>query len=181
MPFGEAIIAPNHASFLDPPLVAISIPGKSFFLARDTLFQVPILGRLMRHLNVYPVKRNQQNVETFKIVGNLIAAGEKVIVFPEGRRSPDGELHSFKLGVALLALKCDCPVVPVFIKGTFEVWPRSARFPKFFGWTACYFGEPIALAPYIAMGHREGARALTEELERRVRALKEGIDVGDVR
>lgn len=171
LPSCEAIIAPNHASFFDPPLVAISIPGKSFFLARDTLFQVPVLGRLMRHLNVYPVKRNQQNLETFKIVGNLIASGEKVIVFPEGRRSPDGELQEFKLGVASLALKCGCPLVPVYIKGTFEVWPKGRKLPKLFGRTACYFGEAIELAPYLEMEGREGAKGLTEELERRVRDL----------
>ncbi len=171
IPEGKALLAPNHLSFLDPPLVAASVNEPCYFLAKQSLFNAPLLGTLFRHLNVLPVRRNQQNIEMFKIVGKLLEEGKKVIVFPEGKRSSDGTLQPLKKGVAMLALKSKTPIVPVIIKGSFEAWPRDKKGPRLFGKTACYFGEPIAIEPFLLLEPKESVEKLTEELYKRLNEM----------
>ncbi|HEX2583455.1 MAG TPA: (d)CMP kinase, partial [Chlamydiales bacterium] len=102
---GAAIIAANHASHFDPPVVSISCPEEVHFLARDSLFRNPLFGFLIRHLNAHPVTRDAADAHTFRLIISLLQKGQKVILFPEGKRTSDGQLQPIERGLPFLAIK----------------------------------------------------------------------------
>ena len=138
-----AIIASNHLSFLDPPLIAASYPEEIAFFARSTLFTNHFFKFLISKLNAHPVGRGT-DLNSIKLACKLIEEGKKVLIFPEGTRSHDGKLCPFKRGIALLALRTKAPIIPTYIHGTFDIWPKNQKLPSLFGKkTACVFGKPI--------------------------------------
>lgn len=163
-PKGAALLASNHNSFIDPPLIGASAPEEVYYFAKASLFKHFFLGFLITRLNAYPVKGSPTDSSTFKVVASFLEQNKKVLIFPEGVRSFDGHLCPFKNGAAMIALRSNCPIVPVYVHGTFEVWSRSRRFPKLWGKTACIFGKPIALAPYLTMEKKEAQEKLTQDL-----------------
>lgn len=172
VPKGAAIIAPNHVSYYDPPLVAASLPEEVFFLAKESLFSVWILGPLLRCLNSYPVSGSASDLTSFKILCKLLNEGKKVTVFPEGVRAPDGKLQPLQPGVAMLAIRCNCPIVPVYIKGVFEVYPRDKRYPKPWGRISCTFGKPIYPGNYASLDKKKAQTAITQDLDKELRELQ---------
>jgi 1-acyl-sn-glycerol-3-phosphate acyltransferase len=122
---GPAILASNHASYIDPPLVGISCRKDIYFLARKSLFEKPVFGPLIAQLNAFPVDRNRGDVGAVRAMINLLKSGKRVLVFPEGTRSSDGNLQPARAGVGLLIAKSLAPVVPVRIFGSFAALPRS--------------------------------------------------------
>lgn len=140
---GAAIIAANHTSFYDPPVLGVCCPEEVHFLARGSLFHVPLLGRLIRGLNAHPIARGTSDAATFKMMLELLSKDQKLILFPEGNRAPDGELQPLERGLSFLVQKAQCQVIPAYIQGTFEAWPRQRRFPKLFGKITVVFGSPI--------------------------------------
>ncbi len=143
IPKGAVILAGNHVSFYDPPLLSISTPYEVHFLARKTLFDVPLFGRLIRRLNAHPVSGKSQDVAVFKTIVRLMKEGKKVIIFPEGTRSIHGGLQPMKPGISLLISRTDAAVVPAYLHGTFNIWPSKRKLPKLWGKTACVFGKPL--------------------------------------
>lgn len=169
---GAAIIAPNHASNFDPPVVSISCPEEVHFLAKDTLFQIPLLGRLIKHLNTHPVSREASDAATFRLILSILQNGEKVILFPEGKRTFDGELLPIERGLPFLMMKAKCRVQPVYVQGTFQVWPRTKKFPKLFGKIKCVFGSPIEWEEFEGLEKREAERKIQERIGQSLRDLK---------
>jgi len=143
IPPGGAMIASNHCSFLDPPLVGVSCSDKIHFLARETLFHFSPFGWLLRQLNTHPVHRGKGNLSTLKMAMELVRSGKKVVIFPEGKRSGDGKLQSGQLGIGMLVQRTKCRIVPTYTHGTFDIWNNQQKFPKPFGKTVCIFGTPI--------------------------------------
>lgn len=140
---GGAIIAANHASFLDPPLIASSWPEPIHFLARKTLFDVPLLSPIIKSLNAHPLG-GSHDLSSLKLACQLVQSGKKVLIFPEGTRSKDGTISSFKQGIGMLVQRAECAIIPTYIHGSFEAWSRSQKWPKCFGVkTACVFGKPL--------------------------------------
>lgn len=122
---GPAILASNHASYLDPPLVGISCRKDVYFLARKSLFERPVIGPLLAQLNTVPVDRDRGDVAAIRAMIKLLKSGNRVLVFPEGTRSKDGNLQPARAGVGLLIAKSLAPVVPVRVFGSFAALPRS--------------------------------------------------------
>lgn len=143
IPKGGAIIAGNHASFIDPPLIGVSCPQEVHFLARDTLFKFKPFGWLIKQLNTHPVAKGKGNLATFKKACEMIDSGMKVVIFPEGTRTKDGEFQKGQLGVGMLIMRSPCVVVPVYIYGTYDIWSANHKFPRLTGKTACVFGSPL--------------------------------------
>jgi 1-acyl-sn-glycerol-3-phosphate acyltransferase len=135
---GKAIIAPNHASFFDPPLIGATWPEEVHFLARASLFRSWILRVIIKNLNAHPVHGTAQDIESFRLICQLLSEGNKVVIFPEGERTVTGSLMPIKSGTAMLALRMQCPIIPVYLKGTYEAWPRHKRV-----WAA-YFSRWLA-------------------------------------
>lgn len=122
---GPAILASNHASYLDPPLVGVSCRKDVYFLARKSLFERPVIGPLLAQLNTVPVDRDRGDVGAIRAMVKLLKSGNRVLVFPEGTRSKDGNLQPARGGVGLLIAKSLAPVVPIRIFGSFAALPRS--------------------------------------------------------
>lgn len=169
---GSAIIAPNHTSFFDPPIIGMAWPEETHFLARASLFKPFYMGWLLRSLNSHPVEGSSQDIQSFKILCRLLSEGKKVVIFPEGERSHDGELLTIKSGVAMLALRMKSPIIPTYIEGAYEAWPRDSRFPKLGSKITCIFGEPIPIEPYLGMPKKEAQEAISKRVQEEIIKLK---------
>ena len=168
-----AIIAGNHASYYDPPILAISWPQEVHFLAKEGLFKNRFFGGLIRNLNAHPVSGDAGDIAVFKTVCGLLNEGKKIILFPEGQRCFKDELElPLKPGIALLVSRTQSAAIPAYIHGTFTVWNRLRSFPKFFGKTVCVFGSPVKWSDFAHMDKKLGQRAFLEELARRMEALR---------
>ena len=126
---GPFILASNHLSFLDPPVVGCKVNRNLHYFARSSLFVGP-LGFLIRRLNSIPVNRDQLDFKTLKTTLKVLKDGHPLLVFPEGTRSLDGKTSSGKKGIGLLVKKSKCPVYPVRIRGTFEILGKGKIFPR---------------------------------------------------
>lgn len=175
---GAALLAANHTSFYDPPLLSISTPYEVHFLARQTLFKPFLFGRLIKRLNAHPVSGKAQDVTVFKTVVRLMKEGKKVIIFPEGTRSRDGKLKAIKPGVAMLVARTGAAVIPVYLHGTFAIWPESKKFPKFSGRTACVFGTPLHFSVDSSRDAKEQQEAISEKIHQAITQLKEWYEEG---
>ncbi|MCG3205934.1 MAG: 1-acyl-sn-glycerol-3-phosphate acyltransferase [Elusimicrobia bacterium] len=115
---GAVIIAANHRSLADPPLVGVSMKRMVHFIAKEELFRFRPFGWLISNLNAHPLRRGGGDVRAFKTARKILGAGEVLILFPEGRRSKTEELQPAKPGVGMLAALSECPVVPTYIKNS---------------------------------------------------------------
>ncbi len=127
---GPVILASNHASFFDPPLVGSALARPLSYLARDTLFRFPGLGALLRSWNAVPVDREGGGAAGLRQILDALQAGNAIIIFPEGTRTRDGQLQRARAGIGLMVLKSAAPVVPVRVFGTYEAYGRHLRFPR---------------------------------------------------
>jgi 1-acyl-sn-glycerol-3-phosphate acyltransferase len=127
---GPVILASNHASFLDPPLVGAGLRRGINYLARENLFRFPVMGWVLRQWQVVPVDRDGGGAAGLRAILDRLLAGGAIILFPEGTRSRDGKLQPARSGIGLTVIKSTAPVVPVRVFGTFEAYGRHLRFPR---------------------------------------------------
>ena len=139
---GGVILASNHASFLDPPLVGAGLNRDINYLARESLFRFPGIGALLRSWNSVPVDRDGGGARGLKIILERLLAGGAIILFPEGTRTPDGQLQPARSGIGLTVIKSDAPVVPVRVFGTFDAYGKNHKFPRPYR-VAVKYGEPL--------------------------------------
>ena|ERR1700722_6366693 len=170
---GGAIIASNHCSFLDPPLIGSSYPGKIHYLSRDTLYHALFFGWLIRQLNTHPVQSGKGNLSSLKMAMELLQSGKKVVIFPEGKRSSDGKLQAGQLGIGMLVQRTECQIVPVYTHGTFEAWNKERKFPKLCGRTACVFGTPIAFTKVQAEDKKEAQAKIVNTIMDKIAELRD--------
>lgn len=141
---GPVILAANHASFIDPPLVGAGFNRMVNYLARHTLFHVPVLGAMLRSWKVVPVDREGGGAGLKAILDRLLEGGI-ILLFPEGTRTADGQLRSAKSGIGLTVIKSSAPVVPVRVFGTYEAYGRHLKFPRPRR-LVVHYGEPLDFA-----------------------------------
>lgn len=142
---GPVILAANHASFLDPPLVGAALRRPLNYLARDTLFPIPIVGWLLRLWKVVPVDRDGGGAGGLRAIFDRLLQGGAILLFPEGTRTRDGRLQPARSGIGLVVIKSSVPVVPVRIWGTYEAFGRHTRIPRPRRVTVKY-GSPLSFA-----------------------------------
>lgn len=140
---GPALIACNHESFLDPPCVSIAFRNPIHFLARKSLFDNPMFGGLISRLNALPVDQDKPDMTGLRRIIGLLKSGERVLIFPEGERTLDGDFGPAEPGVGLVIAKSQVPVLPVRIFGAYDVFPRGAKVPKVVGKITIVVGNPI--------------------------------------
>lgn len=125
---GGVIIASNHASFMDPPIVGCGLMHRYVrFMARDTLFQNRIGQWWFENVGVVSLDRNRGDIAAFKAAIALLKAGGALCLFPEGTRTLDGSLQKPKSGIGFLIMKAEVPVLPVYIEGSFKAFPKGAK------------------------------------------------------
>ncbi len=139
---GPVIMASNHESYLDPPLVGSVADRAIFFLARKSLLAGPFFGWLLPKLNVIPVDQEGNDRSALKALIRILKAGEGTLVFPEGERTQDGRLRPALPGLGFVIAKTLAPVVPMRIFGAREAWPRGSSRVRFRPITVVV-GEPI--------------------------------------
>lgn len=139
---GGVLIAANHASYLDIPLLGCGMGRRAWYLGRSDLFPVPVLNGILQALGWIPVRLGRLDREAFGKAISLIREGKVVVIFPEGGRSHDGHLREPKAGIGVIVSQTGCPVVPAYLKGTFEVLPPGASWPRWRPVTV-RFGDPI--------------------------------------
>jgi 1-acyl-sn-glycerol-3-phosphate acyltransferase len=140
---GGFIMAANHASFLDPPVIGGVSTRRVRFMAREGLFKIPLFGTFLK-IFAFPVKRDKPHPSAIKGAVRRLRQGELIVMFPEGSRSVDGNLLEAKRGVSVIAAISRMPVVPTFIRGTEKALPVGARFPRPSKITVT-FGAPLVM------------------------------------
>jgi 1-acyl-sn-glycerol-3-phosphate acyltransferase len=142
---GPFIVVANHASFYDPILLGYTSKERGVsFMAKEELFRVPLFGAIIRNCDAFPVRRGQWDRDAIQKFQNFILSGKPISLFPEGTRTLTGELQPAKKGVGMLIYNARVAVIPAYIKGTFQLWPKGKLLPKF-GKTSVSYGPPIPL------------------------------------
>ncbi|MBI4642661.1 MAG: AMP-binding protein [Deltaproteobacteria bacterium] len=128
------VICPNHASFLDGFLIAYAVPGplrdRLFSMGYSRYFDIPVVRNLSKLIRVIPVDSSRNVVAAMQVASYILRNGQLLCVFPEGARSPSGEVGRFKKGAAILAKELGVKLVPVYIQGSYEAWPAGATLPR---------------------------------------------------
>jgi len=170
---GGCLLASNHASFMDPPALSCAIAHRNIrFMARDTLFKNGIGSWFMHGVGVFPISRDRGDVGALKKCIQMLKGGDCVGIFPEGTRTRDGELAPVKPGIGFLILAAGVPVVPAYIDGSFQAYPRDASWPKPHP-VRIYFGPPIQPSEFEVLGKgRDSYEKVAHLVMERIRALK---------
>jgi 1-acyl-sn-glycerol-3-phosphate acyltransferase len=171
---GGAIIAPNHISVLDSFFVPLTVGRRMTYVGKSeymddwkTKYVFPAIGMI-------PIDRSggDASKRALDAAAGILEAGELFGIYPEGTRARDGKLHKGHTGVARLALRTECPIVPVGIIGTDDVQPPDARYPKPFRRVHIRFGRPISVEKYTDRANdRLVLRQITDEVMYEIRNL----------
>ena len=169
---GPLIIAVNHSSYFDPPLAGICSRRGVFYLARKTLLKWPFFGPLFPAMNVIPVERDGNDMSALREVIKKIKEGNAVVLFPEGTRSPDGNLQKARAGIGLVIAKTGAPVMPIRIFGAYESFPKNAKGLRSSQITVV-LGEPIHFTrEEVENPSRENYQLLSNRVMDAIAALK---------
>jgi 1-acyl-sn-glycerol-3-phosphate acyltransferase len=165
---GPVLIIANHQSHMDPPLIGAAIFQRQLdYVARVGLYKSRFFSWIISALNATPIHEDRGDTRAIKDVLARLEAGRAVVIFPEGSRTPNGEVQEFKRGIALIVKRSECPVVPVAIEGAFDVWPRTQKYPRLFGRRiAVAYGKPIAHDELMKDGPDAALERLHAEIDR---------------
>lgn len=163
---GPCILAPNHQSALDPLLVQGACSRAVDTMAKSTQFSSPVFRWLLTRGGAFPVRRYRVDPQSVRILLRKLREGRAVCIYPEGERTWDGTLQSFRRGTLRVLLRAGAPVVPVGIDGMYDIWPRWASRPRTGLKVHLRFGEPIHFGEHRDRAAREAA---LPDAERRLR------------
>lgn len=165
---GKVILAGNHTGHLDPFIVQMATHRQLWFVTGPAAFKVPVVRHLLKYFNVLPLKFGK-GIEAIESANAKLNAGEAVIIFPEGKFTPNGDLCKFNRGVGLMAKSTNTPIVPFAIKGGFETWGPTRKLPKLFNTIIIQFGQPIT-----EFEHSD--KEISLELQKRVNFMKQSLE-----
>ncbi len=131
---GPVILAANHISNFDGVVTGAFITDalkrrRIHWLGKREIFEWPVLGWVAAHGGIHPVDRDAADIEAFRLATRILEAGHVLLVFPEGTRSPTGELQEPKDGAAMLALRTGAQIVPIGLNNTDAVWKKGSKVP----------------------------------------------------
>ncbi|MDB9528829.1 lysophospholipid acyltransferase family protein [Oscillatoria sp. CS-180] len=127
---GPVIVVANHGSDFDPPILSSCVQRPVSYMAKEELFQVPVLAPAIRLYGAYPVKRGSADRSAIREALKQLDQGWAVGVFLEGTRTDNGRIPSPKLGAALIAAKAQVPLLPVSLWGTHRILPKGGKWPR---------------------------------------------------
>ncbi|MBI3315895.1 MAG: 1-acyl-sn-glycerol-3-phosphate acyltransferase [Candidatus Omnitrophica bacterium] len=169
------ILAPNHASYLDPPIVGVALKRPVTYLAKEYLFKPFPLGHILTWIGVLPIKGRADDFRSVRQLLRVLEDGQCVVIFPEGTRTSDGRFQDPEGGVGFLAAKSRSWVVPVYIQGTFEAFPRSAKFFKCCA-VKVFFGKPFIPAEDSGLLKKEAHYlAVSQKIMSEIEKIKQGL------
>lgn len=174
---GPVILAANHISNADPVLIGAFLTPRLgrriHWLGKKEMFDWPIVGYIARNGGIIPVDRGAADVEAFRVARRVLDAGSVLAVFPEGTRSPIGQLQQPKDGLSMLALRTNATIVPIGISNTDRVWPKGRLIPTPGKHATMRVGEPFRVGDLLPPEiDRKAAKGLaTTLIMRRIAAL----------
>jgi len=131
VPDEGCLIVSNHVSYMDPTTVGWAVAKEIYYLGRKSLFKPPFWNWFLPLCNVLPIDREGHDISGMRRIIKMLQAGDSVLLFPEGTRSPDGQLKSAQPGVALIAVKANVPILPARVFGTYESLSRHTKSLRF--------------------------------------------------
>lgn len=153
---GGILIAANHLSYIDPPLLATIIPGGCVFMAKHNLFKIPVLKHIIGYY-AFPVNRQKPNVSAIKAALTMLTGGRIVVIFPEGSRRIGDDTLPFKNGIGLISVLSEKKVIPALIEGSDKLLPPNKFIPRP-GKLRVIFGKPLDLSregtDYTRISHK---------------------------
>jgi len=153
---GGVLIAANHASYLDIPILGCALPRRASFIGRMDLF-AGIVGSILRYLGWIPIRRGQVDRKAFDEAVRRLKAGQLVVIYPEGSRTEDGQLQPGKPGIGMMAATAGCPVVPALLEGTYDALPPGAKWIRFRPIRVA-FGEPMDFSAMLENSESEDTK-----------------------
>ncbi|MCH7798207.1 MAG: 1-acyl-sn-glycerol-3-phosphate acyltransferase [Planctomycetes bacterium] len=167
---GPVIFVSNHQSHLDP-LIAGCHLGPFAPLARTTLFDIPFWGWALGQLGGVALAREKSDVGALRAAIKVLKAGGRVLIFPEGTRTRDGEMGPFLPGMLVLVRRTGAAIVPMAVEGARDVWPAGRGRPKLRGRIGVVTGEPISARELLA----DGREAALDRLRRTIETMRDGL------
>ena len=132
---GAAIIAPNHISWFDPPIVSCALRRPINFMAKKELFDIPVVGAVIKRTNAFPVKRGAMDMQAMRNAFSRLEEGKLLLMFPEGTRSKNGRIGEARAGAGMVACNAKVPLIPAKIEDT----DKMIKFKR----VKITFGKPI--------------------------------------
>lgn len=165
---GKIILAGNHTGHLDPLIIQMATKRQLWFVTGPAAFKVPVIKHFLKFYNVLPLQFGH-GLDAIEAGVKKLLSGEAVVIFPEGRFTPDGNLCKFNRGVCLMAQHADCPIIPFAIKGGFETWGKKRKLPKLFNHIVIQFGQPL-------YNPEQNEKEMAKELHTRVNFMKHALE-----
>jgi len=174
---GGVIIAANHASYLDIPILGCGASRRLSFMGRIDLFH-GVIGAVMRYLGWIPIRRERVDRRGFDEAIRRVKAGEAVVIYPEGGRSDDGKLQPGKPGIGIIVEATGCPVIPTLLEGTYDALPPDAKWIRLRPIRVVY-GPPMDFSSLLGRENGEEKKAvyqqISQEIMDRISALGGGM------
>lgn len=170
-----ALILANHQSFLDPLLVGLPFRRPISFLARDSLFPVPVVGWILKNTHVLPINQQAAGTASLRDMIGRLENGWLVGIFPEGTRSETGAIGELKPGFTTVVRRAKRPIVPVGISGAFQALPMGSWFLKPVR-VRVVFGEPLTVEELQQYSSRNQESALIDLVRSRMAACYEAAE-----
>ena len=169
---GGVMICANHVSFADPPVLGAGAPRPIHYMAKIELFEIPILGFLIRKVGAFPVQQRTADRAALKTAVDYLNRGEVVGMFPEGQRIYGGKLGAALPGVGMIVLRAKAPVIPAALINTDKLLPPHHILPRFSRVIVAY-GEPVDVSDLY---DKPGREAIEEAGRRIMGAIGELIE-----
>ena len=168
---GRVILASNHVSALDPPIVGVATKRELHFLAKKELFSVPIIGAMIKRLNSIPIERGAGDIKAIKAFTQILQNDQAALLFPEGTRSRDGGFGEAREGVGLIATRTKSDIIPIYIKGT---WDLKRSFLRR-GGISVYFGTCVKIDQYkdLDLPKKERYKKISQDVLDAIKRLKD--------
>jgi len=160
---GRAVVIANHSSFWDPLLIAVIFKRQVYWMGKIELFKSRIARMFFNAVKAFPVRRGEGDLAAIRHAFRILKAEKLFGIFPEGTRIKTGEIGRFEPGTAMIALKNNAPVIPVYIKGKYKLFRRMK----------VIIGEPIMRSDYVGSKTDQAAvEAATRFLENKLKDMR---------
>jgi len=163
----------NHASYIDPTLIGMTLPGQIYYMTKKELFDIPVFSWFLSRLRTIPINRSGVDRKAIRICRRILESGERLLLFPEGTRTETGEMQEIKAGAGLLISDLpDVSIVPVYIDGSFQAFPKGAWFPRPARITIRY-GKPFKITQKgVALDKKNYYKSISIFFYEKIKALK---------
>ncbi|MGM0380659.1 MAG: lysophospholipid acyltransferase family protein [bacterium] len=170
-----AVIATNHVSVLDPPMIMVDLPRPIHSMAKQSLHDIPLFGSLIRAFHTFPVRRGGFNRGAMRKAVEVLRDGNLLLMFPEGTRSRDGDLQRFRPGIGKIIMESGCGVLPGYLQGAFEACPPGSWLPRPRK-TSFHLGEIENYSDVYDKHNRENYQKIADSIKNSIINIREQVE-----